>query len=128
MICPFAQCLLSTQEPPNLLDNGSAPDLPARPTTTTVKTPPPATPQPSAAEINEQARMLKQYEEQQAALVAAREAEEQQRKALEVAGTEVGTLHAQRLQRLARTRPPEDLGVEVRMCEMTHPQCSHRQS
>ncbi|KAI0735019.1 cytoskeleton assembly control protein [Earliella scabrosa] len=71
------------QEPPNLLDNGSAPDLPARPTTTTVKTPPPATPQPSAAEINEQARMLKQYEEQQAALVAAREAEEQQRKAME---------------------------------------------
>ncbi|KAI0801112.1 cytoskeleton assembly control protein [Fomes fomentarius] len=71
------------QEPPNLLDNGSAPDLPARPTTTTVKTPPPATPQPSAAEISEQARMLKQYEEQQAALVAAREEEERRRRELE---------------------------------------------
>lgn len=74
---------LYTQEPPNLLDNGSAPDLPARPTTTTVKTPPPATPQPSAAEISEQARMLKQYEEQQAALVAAREEEERRRRELE---------------------------------------------
>ncbi|EPT01538.1 hypothetical protein FOMPIDRAFT_1144834 [Fomitopsis schrenkii] len=71
------------QEPPNLLDSGSAPDLPARPTTTTVKTPPPATPVPDANAINEQARMLKQYEEQQAALLAAREAEERQRQELE---------------------------------------------
>ncbi|RPD55883.1 cytoskeleton assembly control protein [Lentinus tigrinus ALCF2SS1-7] len=70
-------------EPPNLLDNGAAPDLPARPTTAPVKTPPPATPQPSAAEVNEQARMLKQYEEQQAALVAAREDEERRRRELE---------------------------------------------
>ena len=65
------------------MDNGTAPDLPARPSTTTVKTPPPATPQPNAAEINEQARMLKQYEEQQAALLAAREAEERRRQELE---------------------------------------------
>ncbi|KAI0719942.1 cytoskeleton assembly control protein [Cerioporus squamosus] len=71
------------QEPPNLLDNGTAPDLPARPTTAPVKTPPPATPQPSAAEINEQARMLKQYEDQQAALVAAREDEERRRREME---------------------------------------------
>ncbi|OCH86047.1 cytoskeleton assembly control protein [Obba rivulosa] len=71
------------QEPPNLLDNGTAPDLPARPTTTTIKTPPPATPQPDAAAINEQARMLKQYEDQQAALLAAREAEERRRQELE---------------------------------------------
>ncbi|KZT75000.1 hypothetical protein DAEQUDRAFT_16941 [Daedalea quercina L-15889] len=71
------------QEPPNLMDSGSAPDLPARPMTTTVKTPPPATPAPDANAINEQARMLKQYEEQQAALLAAREAEERQRQELE---------------------------------------------
>ncbi|RDX51028.1 cytoskeleton assembly control protein [Lentinus brumalis] len=71
------------QEPPNLLDNGTAPDLPARPTTAPVKTPPPATPQPSAAEVNEQARMLKQYEDQQAALVAAREEEERRRREME---------------------------------------------
>ncbi|KAI0727814.1 cytoskeleton assembly control protein [Fomitopsis betulina] len=71
------------QEPPNLLDSGAAPDLPARPTTTTVKTPPPATPAPDANAINEQARMLKQYEEQQAALLAAREAEERRRQELE---------------------------------------------
>ncbi|TFK94399.1 cytoskeleton assembly control protein [Polyporus arcularius HHB13444] len=70
-------------EPPNLLDNGTAPDLPARPTTAPVKTPPPATPQPSAAEVNEQARMLKQYEDQQAALVAAREEEERRRREME---------------------------------------------
>ncbi|KAH9937310.1 cytoskeleton assembly control protein [Fomitopsis serialis] len=70
-------------EPPNLLDNGTAPDLPARPTTTTVKTPPPATPVPDANAINEQVRMLKQYEEQQAALLAAREAEERRRLELE---------------------------------------------
>ena len=52
------------------MDSGSAPDLPARPTTTAPATPPPApaTPQPDAAAINEQARLLKQYEEQQAAL------------------------------------------------------------
>ncbi|KAF8807805.1 cytoskeleton assembly control protein [Phlegmacium glaucopus] len=68
-------------EPPNLLDSGDAPDLPARPKT--VKTPPPTTPSPSAAEIDEQARMLKQYEDKQAALQAQREAEERRRFELE---------------------------------------------
>lgn len=76
---------MSTKEPPNLLDNGSAPDLPARPTTTAVKTPPPATPAPDAAMVSEQARMLKQYEQQQAALQAQREAEEKRRKDQELA-------------------------------------------
>ncbi|KAI0931689.1 hypothetical protein AcV5_004880 [Taiwanofungus camphoratus] len=71
------------QEPPNLLDNGNAPDLPARPTTATIKTPPPAAPTPDEATVNEQARMLKQYEEQQAALLAAREAEERRRQEME---------------------------------------------
>ncbi|KAI1788816.1 cytoskeleton assembly control protein [Ganoderma leucocontextum] len=72
------------QEPPNLLDNGSAPDLPARPTTAPVKTPPPPTPTPDAVNVAEQARMLKQYEDQQAALRAAREEEERRRQELEV--------------------------------------------
>ncbi|KAG6332591.1 hypothetical protein ID866_6497 [Astraeus odoratus] len=63
------------QEPPNLIDGGSAPDLPARP--------PPAAPSPDAAAVNEQARMLKEYEDQQAALKAQREAEERQRQELE---------------------------------------------
>ncbi|KAL6298702.1 ANTH domain-containing protein [Sparassis latifolia] len=71
-------------EPPNLMDNGNAPDLPARPKSTVVATPPPpVTPSPDAAAVSEQARMLKQYEEQQAALLAAREAEERRRRELE---------------------------------------------
>ncbi|KAI0319763.1 cytoskeleton assembly control protein [Amylostereum chailletii] len=73
------------QEPPNLLDSGGAPDLPARPTTAALKppTPPPAAPSPDAAAINEQARLLKQYEDQQAALRAQREAEERHRLEME---------------------------------------------
>ncbi|KAF7981125.1 hypothetical protein HWV62_34857 [Athelia sp. TMB] len=70
-------------EPPNLLDSGDAPDLPARPRTAAVKTPPPVAPSPSAAEVNEQARMLKQYEDQQKALQSSREAEERHRQELE---------------------------------------------
>ncbi|KDR85430.1 hypothetical protein GALMADRAFT_274405 [Galerina marginata CBS 339.88] len=69
-------------EPPNLLDSGDAPDLPARPKTAT-KTPPPSAPSPSAAEIDEQARMLKEYEDKQAALQAQRDAGERQRLELE---------------------------------------------
>ncbi|TFY72777.1 hypothetical protein EVG20_g214 [Dentipellis fragilis] len=67
------------QEPPNLMDSGGAPDLPARPTTTAPPTPPPVAPTPDAAAVSEQARMLKQYEDQQAALQAQREAEERHR-------------------------------------------------
>ncbi|TEB38916.1 cytoskeleton assembly control protein [Coprinellus micaceus] len=70
-------------EPPNLMDSGDAPDLPARPKTVQAKSPPPSTPQPSAAEIDEQARMLKEYEDKQAALNAQREAEERRRLELE---------------------------------------------
>lgn len=73
------------QEPPNLLDNGSAPDLPARPTTTVVKTPPPATPVHDTAAVSEQARLLKQYEDQQAALQAQRAADERARQEQELA-------------------------------------------
>ncbi|KIL00973.1 hypothetical protein PAXRUDRAFT_820978 [Paxillus rubicundulus Ve08.2h10] len=71
------------QEPPNLLDTGNAPDLPARPKTSASAAPPPA-PSPDAAAITEQARMLKEYEDQQTALRAQREAEERARQALEV--------------------------------------------
>lgn len=61
------------------MDAGDVPpDLPARPTA--VKTPPPSH---SAAEIDEQARMLKEYEEKQAALQTQREAEERRRFELE---------------------------------------------
>lgn len=67
------------QEPPNLLDSGSAPDLPTRPT----KTPPPVAATPDQSTINEQARMLKEYEEQQAALRQAQEAELRRRQELE---------------------------------------------
>ncbi|KAE9400571.1 ANTH-domain-containing protein [Gymnopus androsaceus JB14] len=72
------------QEPPNLMDSGDAPDLPARPKTVAPKSPsPPPAPSPDASAMNEQVRMLKEYEEQQAALVAAREAEERRRQELE---------------------------------------------
>ncbi|KAL4067382.1 ANTH domain-containing protein [Scleroderma yunnanense] len=67
------------QEPPNLFDSGTAPDLPARPKTTASPAVPPA-PSPDMATVNEQARMLKEYEDQQAALQAQREAEERQRR------------------------------------------------
>ncbi|KAH9178746.1 cytoskeleton assembly control protein [Lactarius sanguifluus] len=74
------------QEPPNLIDNEGAPDLPARPTTAAAAkspTPPPAAPVADEAAINEQARLLKQYEDQQAALRAQQEAEERRRQELE---------------------------------------------
>ncbi|KAN0133230.1 cytoskeleton assembly control protein [Lactarius tabidus] len=72
------------QEPPNLIDNEGAPDLPARPTTAAKSpTPPPATPVADEAAISEQARLLKQYEDQQAALRAQQEAEERRRQELE---------------------------------------------
>lgn len=65
------------------MDSGDVPpDLPAR----RVKTPPPSSPtvpSPSAAEIDEQARMLKEYEDKQTALQAQREAEERRRFELE---------------------------------------------
>ncbi|KAI9460554.1 ANTH domain-containing protein [Lactarius psammicola] len=72
------------QEPPNLIDNEGAPDLPARPTTAAKSpTPPPAAPVADESAINEQARLLKQYEDQQAALRAQQEAEERRRQELE---------------------------------------------
>ncbi|KAI0094319.1 cytoskeleton assembly control protein [Irpex rosettiformis] len=72
------------QDPPNLIDNGPAPDLPARPTTVAPESAPPPAATP-VADIAEQARMLKEYEDQQKALLAAREAEERQRKEQEEA-------------------------------------------
>ncbi|KAG6885266.1 hypothetical protein C0993_003956 [Termitomyces sp. T159_Od127] len=67
-------------DPPSLLDSGDAPDLPARPKTVMKSpSPPPSAPVPTAAEIDEQARMLKEYEEQQAKLTAARQEEDRRR-------------------------------------------------
>ncbi|KAJ3936241.1 MAG: ANTH domain-containing protein [Lentinula lateritia] len=72
------------QDPPNLMDTGDAPDLPARPKTVAPKSPsPPPAPSPDANAMNEQARMLREYEEHQAALLAAREAEERRRQELD---------------------------------------------
>lgn len=72
-------------EPPNLMDSGDAPDLPARPQQPKTPVGKSTTPTPTAAEIDEQARILKQYEDQQAALQATREAEERHRQEAELA-------------------------------------------
>jgi hypothetical protein len=62
------------------LDPSDVPDLPARPTTSSKRaTPSSGTSVPTAAEIDEQARLLKQYEDKQRALKFQREAEERQR-------------------------------------------------
>ena len=50
------------QDPPNLQDNGPAPDLPARPTTAVPEAAPPPAATPGV-DIAEQARMLKEYED-----------------------------------------------------------------
>ncbi|WVO23087.1 uncharacterized protein IAS62_004432 [Cryptococcus decagattii] len=66
-------------EPPNLIDNGVAPELPERPTTDKRpernETPRPSSPQATQGEIDEQRRMLEEYERKQSALVAQREAD-----------------------------------------------------
>ena len=63
-----------------MLDSGDVPDLPARPKTVKATTPPSSsTPTPTAAEIDEQARLLKQYEDKQRTLQAERDTEEKQR-------------------------------------------------
>ncbi|KAJ7596645.1 ANTH domain-containing protein [Mycena floridula] len=63
-------------EPPNLLESGDAPDLPARPKQ---KTPPPSTPAPDVNAMREQERMLKEYEDQQAQLKSAADADARRR-------------------------------------------------
>ncbi|KAH6916954.1 cytoskeleton assembly control protein [Coprinopsis sp. MPI-PUGE-AT-0042] len=70
-------------EPPNLLDSGDAPDLPARPKTAVKSPSPPSEPQATAAEIDAQAQMLREYEEKQAALQSQRDAEERRRLEME---------------------------------------------
>ena len=70
-------------DPPNLLDNGQAPELPKRPTTAAAAkapTPPPAAPSPDANMLREQAAMLKEYEDKQRALEAQKKAEEERRR------------------------------------------------
>ena len=67
------------------MDSGDAPDLPARPQQPKTPVNKSTTPTPTAAEIDEQARILKQYEDQQAALQASRETEERRRQEAELA-------------------------------------------
>lgn len=72
------------QEPPDLLNNGSAPDLPARPSTNVQKSPgSSSSPTPDAATISEQARILKEYEDKQAQLKLQAAEEERRRQELE---------------------------------------------
>ena len=76
------------QDPPNLTDSGTAPDLPKRPTTAAppkTPSPPPTAPTPDAQMVAEQARMLKEYEDQQAALLASQRSEEERRRNAEAA-------------------------------------------
>jgi len=63
--------------PPNLLDNGQAPELPKRPTTVAEAAAP--TPTLDAVMIREQAAMLKEYKDKQHALEAQKKAEEKWR-------------------------------------------------
>ncbi|EEB90213.1 hypothetical protein MPER_11608, partial [Moniliophthora perniciosa FA553] len=55
------------QEPPNLMDTGDAPDLPARPTTAAAPTPTPAAPSPDERMKEEQARASQAMYNNQAA-------------------------------------------------------------
>ena len=66
------------QEPPNLIDSGPAPELPARPNVEPKReaTPRAVSPVATQGEIEEQRRMLEEYERKQASLVAQRENEQ----------------------------------------------------
>lgn len=103
------------KEPPNLMDNGNAPDLPARPSTAAVKTPPPATPVPDVAE---QARILKQYEEQQAALQAQREADERARREAEAAAQR--EFEARQREQQERERMAQDQLMQQQLAQYTN--------
>lgn len=109
------------QEPPNLLDNGSnAPELPDRPRT--AAPPKPATPQPSmpdssAADIEEQKRMLNEYERKQNALVAEREAA-QKRQHEEAARLEREHAEQLRMQQENERRQQEELARQQQMQQM----------
>ncbi|KAH8918086.1 ANTH-domain-containing protein [Atractiella rhizophila] len=111
------------QEPPNLFDSSSLPDLPARPKTVA---PPPASPPPPRGEptpdIDEQRRMLKHYEDQQAALK--KKQEEERRKAEEEKARfdamrreqeERERMERERMEQLRREQEEERRRMEMQM-------------
>ncbi|KAH8925886.1 ANTH-domain-containing protein, partial [Atractiella rhizophila] len=111
------------QEPPNLFDSSSLPDLPARPKTVA---PPPASPPPPRGEptpdIDEQRRMLKHYEDQQAALK--KKQEEERRRAEEEKARfdamrreqeERERMERERMEQLRRDQEEERRRMEMQM-------------
>ncbi|WWC63353.1 uncharacterized protein I303_105953 [Kwoniella dejecticola CBS 10117] len=100
------------QEPPNLIDNGTAPELPERPPTETPQarreTPRPSSPQATQGEIDEQRRMLEEYERKQAALVAQREGD-QRRQEEDKRRQEAEYAEQQRLQQERERQAQEEL-------------------
>ncbi|KAK8854744.1 hypothetical protein IAR55_003483 [Kwoniella newhampshirensis] len=101
-------------EPPNLLDNGTAPELPERPPTEKRQerkeesTPRPGSPVATQGEIDEQRRMLEEYERKQAALVSQRESE-QRRQEQEKRRQEEEYAEQQRLQQERERQAQEQL-------------------
>ncbi|OCF42205.1 cytoskeleton assembly control protein [Kwoniella heveanensis CBS 569] len=98
------------QEPPNLIDNGTAPELPERPPTEKPRqeTPRPTSPVATQGEIDEQRRMLEEYERKQAALVAQREGD-QRRQEEDKRRQEAEYAEQQRLQQERERQAQEQL-------------------
>nr|XP_031859924.1 uncharacterized protein CI109_004531 [Kwoniella shandongensis]KAA5526996.1 hypothetical protein CI109_004531 [Kwoniella shandongensis] len=101
------------QEPPNLLDNGTAPELPERPPTEKrqerkEETPRAGSPVATQGEIDEQRRMLEEYERKQSALVSQRESE-QRRQEDEKRRQEAEYAEQQRLQQERERQAQEQL-------------------
>ncbi|WVN85953.1 uncharacterized protein L203_101110 [Cryptococcus depauperatus CBS 7841] len=103
-------------EPPNLTDNGVAPELPERPTTDKrperKETPRSGSPQPTQGEIDEQRRMLEDYERKQAALIAQRESD-QRRQEEEKRRQEAEYAEAQRLQKEREAQAQQQLQEQL---------------
>jgi hypothetical protein len=120
------------QEPPNLLDNGSAPDLPDRPKTAAPK---PSTPAPppqdnildsTAEDIAEQKRMLEGYEAKQQALVREREAA-QRRQREEAERLEREHAEQLRMQQEQERRQQEELMRQQQMQQQQQQQQQYQQ-
>ncbi|KAL0249920.1 hypothetical protein I308_103223 [Cryptococcus tetragattii IND107] len=109
-------------EPPNLIDNGVAPELPERPTTDKRperrETPRPSSPQATQGEIDEQRRMLEEYERKQSALVAQREAD-QRRQEEEKRRQEAEYAEQQRLQQEREAQAQHQLQEQLLRDQMS---------
>ncbi|WWD02635.1 hypothetical protein V865_000675 [Kwoniella europaea PYCC6329] len=105
-------CVPCIEEPPNLIDNGTAPELPERPPAEKVQareeTPRPSSPVATQGEIDEQRRMLEEYERKQTALVAQRESE-QRRQEEDKRRQEAEYAEQQRLQQERERQAQEQL-------------------